>query len=208
MSTAVEMRRHALGWPEGSIRALLAVMVVGLFCALLLIPPKDPAKPSIPAYLIYLVFLILGHYFAARGSRRGQDGAWHRQPLWLPRGCIRLLLLAALVGTVAYRFYTDSEGFQKQWEVSLRSLVNVPELPVVVLGSFFVGALLRMVIGHYPPPWFQDLEAWLSLIAVLLMTVATLIHLVIDPSLSEKLDLPVWEAILSGVVAFYFGERS
>ena len=35
-----------------------------------------------------------------------------------------------------------------------------------------------------------------------------IIKLVIDPSLSTRLDLPFWETILAGVIAFYFGERS
>jgi hypothetical protein len=153
--------------PPGSVRALLALMVVGLVCALMLIHSDPP--PPIPAYLIYLMFLILGHYFAARGGSPGggDTDAWHRQPLYLPM------------------------------------------LPVVILGGFFAGALVRMVIGRQPPAWYQDLEAWLSLISVLLMSVATLIHLVINPSLQTPImSLPVWECILSAVVAFYFGARS
>jgi hypothetical protein len=206
MSTVPMVPRHALGWPQGSIRAILALMVALLVCALMLIP-HDPPIP-IPAYLLYLLFLVLGHYFAARGSTRGQSDAWHRQPLWLPRGCIRLLLLGTLTATAIYRFSTDRKGFEDQWVASVKSLQEVPLLPVVVLGGFFLGALLRMIIGQQPPAWFQDFEAWVSLIAVLMMAIATMIHLVIKPSLSEEWSLPVWEGMLSAVVAFYFGERS
>jgi hypothetical protein len=203
------MPRHALGMPPGSVRALLALMVVMLVCALMLIPPHDPNNPTpIPAYLLFLTFLILGHYFASRGNTRGQTDAWNRQPLNLPRGCIRLLLLASLTATTIYRFSSDPTGFEKQLDASVKSLGEMPILPVVLLASFFVGALLRMLIGQHPPAWFQDIEAWVSLIAVLLMAVATLIHLVIKPSLSQDLNLSVWECILSAVVAFYFGERS
>jgi len=207
MSNISAPTRHALGWPPGSIRALLALMVVGLVCALMLIPPRDKPTP-IPAYLLYLLFLILGHYFAARGSSRGQSSAWSQQPLNLPRGCIRLLLLASLSATCIYRYSTDPAGFEAQWQASVDMLKEVPLLPVVVLMGFFIGALLRMLIGQQPPAWLQDLEAWLSLIAVLLMAIATLIHLVINPSLTENLNPTIWEGILSGVVAFYFGERS
>src|SRR5277367_6699222 len=99
MSTVPEITpRHALGWPQGSVRAMLAIMVVGLTCALMLIPHHDKPIP-IPAYLLYLLFLILGHYFAARGHSRVQTDAGVRHPLNLPRGCIRLLLLASLTGT-------------------------------------------------------------------------------------------------------------
>jgi hypothetical protein len=207
MSTYPTPTRHALGWPQGSVRALLALMVVGLVCALMLIPPRDKPTP-IPAYLLYLLFLILGHYFAARGSTRGQSSAWNQQPLHLPRGCVRFLLLVSLSATCIYRYSTDPDGFQAQWVASVEALNEAPLLPVVVLLGFFIGVLMRMLIGQQPPPMVQDLEAWLSLIAVLLMAVATLIHLVINPSLTEHLHPTVWEAILAGVVAFYFGERS
>jgi hypothetical protein len=209
MSTVPFPTRHALGWPQGSIRALLALIVAGLVCALMLIPPREADKPTpIPAYLIYLLFLVLGHYFAARGSARGQSSAWSQQPLWLPRGCVRLLLLASLSATCIYRYTTDPDGFQAQWLESVEALKDAPMLPVVVLMGFFVGALVRMIVGQQPPAALQDMEAWLSLIAVLLMAVATMIHLVINPSLTENLNPSVWEGILAGVVAFYFGERS
>jgi hypothetical protein len=208
MSMATTPSRHALGWPPGSIRALLAIMVVGLVCAMMLIPPRDETATAIPAYLLYLMFLMLGHYFAARGSARGQTDAWNRQPLNLPRGIVRLLLLTALSATCIYRYSTDPEGFEAQFKATAQSLTDYPLLPIIMLMGFFAGALLRMLIGQQPPAWFQDLEAWLSLIAVLLMAVATLIHLVIEISLPENLSLPVWEGILATVVAFYFGERS
>jgi hypothetical protein len=207
MSTYPVPTRHALGWPQGSIRAVLSLMVVGLVCALMLIPPRDTPTP-IPAYLIYLMFLVLGHYFAARGGARGQPDAWGRQPLWLPRGSVRLILLVSLAGTCIYRYSSDPAGFEEQWQASVESLKEAPLLPVAVLTGFFIGVILRRLIGQQPPPIIQDLEAWLSLISVILMAVATLIHLVINPSLTENLNPTVWEGILAGVVAFYFGERS
>jgi hypothetical protein len=200
------MPRHALGMPPGSVRAVLALMVVGLVCALMLIPSEKPL--AIPAYLTYLLFLVLGHYFAARGSTRNQPDPWNRQPLHLPRGFVRLVLLAALTATSIYKHTKDPTAFADQWKASVDALQEVPLLPVVILAGFFAGALLRMLIGHHPPAWYQDFEAWISLIAVLMMSVATLITLVIDPTLSARMALPVWESILSGVVAFYFGERS
>src|SRR5438105_1062839 len=105
MSTAVP-QRHALGWPQGSIRAILALMVVGLVCALMLMPLRGRLVP-IPAYLLYLLFLVLGHYFAARGHSRTEGDAWGRQPLWLPRGSIRLLLLAALLAAVVAFYFGE-----------------------------------------------------------------------------------------------------
>ena len=61
-------RRHALNLPAGSVRAIHVLVIVGLVCAIILMPPRDPDKPvPIPPYLIYLLFLMVGHYFAAHG---------------------------------------------------------------------------------------------------------------------------------------------
>src|SRR5439155_15657329 len=93
--------RHAFGWPPGSIRALLTLLVVGLVCALMLMSTVE--KPlAIPPYLLYLLFLILGHYFAARGAR-GHQAPGEAPPLHLPRGSIRLIILVALVGTIGWQ---------------------------------------------------------------------------------------------------------
>jgi hypothetical protein len=201
----VATRRHALGWPQGSIRALLALLVVGLVCALMLIPPHDPNQPTpIPAYLLYLMALILGHYFAARGQ--AETAGPH--PLWLPRGSVRLLLLGSLTAAGIYHFVTEPDIFRRQLELSVQSLQTFPMLPVIIQGAFFLGVLVRMAVGKSPPVWFQDFEAWIALIAVMLLATAVLIHLVIAPTVTIEIDLGFWQGLLAAVVAFYFGERS
>jgi hypothetical protein len=69
--------------------------------------------------------------------------------------------------------------------------------------------LVRMVVGREnPPAWLQDAEAWLSLLAVIGLSVAAVIHAVINPSLDRSISLPSWEGFLAVMIAFYFGERS
>jgi len=69
--------------------------------------------------------------------------------------------------------------------------------------------MVRTLVQRMEPgAAFQDLEAWVSLIALLGIVSAGLIHLVVSPSLEESLYLPTWESFVGGVVAFYFGERS
>lgn len=194
--------RHALGMPAGSVRAILTLIVVAMICAILLLPGEKP----IPAYLIHLLYMMVGHYFATRGHSRSQ-GAGH--PLYLPPGCVRLIIIVTLALTIGWRFTNDRAGLEAQLTASVESFRAQPLLPMIVLGGFFAGALVRMVLGRYErSAWFLSFEAWIALISVLLMCVAVLIHLVIDPNLSERLHLPDWEAFLAAVVAFYFGERS
>ena len=204
---ALPIRRHALGLPAGSIRAAHTLVIVGLTCALLV---KPGSAAPIPAYLIYLLFLILGHYFASHGTTIATRNSGHASPLHLPAGSVRLLIIVALAGAVGWRMSQDPEGFIEQLAASLRVLEVQPYLPIVILGAFLVGVVLRGIVGRdNPPQWLQDFEAWVSLLAIVGLGIETVIRLVVATSLEIPwLALPTWEAILGGVIAFYFGERS
>jgi hypothetical protein len=200
--------RQPLGLPEGSVRALLAIMVFGTIWALLLIHEDKPA--SIPLYLYYLMFLILGSYFAARRHHQPPPGVRQAHPLHLPRGTLRFLMIVGFIAAIGWGLYSDP-GFVNRLNPPV---TEQPYLPVVVVGAFFLGILVarfgeRVLAGPAGvPPWFQDLLAWVSLLAMLGLGAEVLIRLVIDPTLSQRLNLHPWESILAGVVAFYFGARS
>jgi hypothetical protein len=198
-------KRHALGLPAGSIRSILALLVVALVCSVMLLPGRQ--GDAIPPYLLYLLFLILGHFFAAMGSRHGQ--AEHPWPLHLPPGLVRLLIIAALGGTIGWKLYTDPDGLAARWEASIDQIKEQWNLPILLLGGFFVGVILRAIVGRdNPPPMIQDIEAWIALVGVLCLCIAGMIHLVINPSLEQSIHLPSWEGFLAVLVAFYFGARS
>src|SRR5262245_20436418 len=152
-STAPRPERHALGLPAGSIRAILTLMVVGLVCALMLIPPRGDRPIPLPPYLLYLLFMILGHYFAARGHPARAPG--QRAPLFLPSGVVRLLIIVALAATIGWKLNSDPDGFQAQFEASVDLAKKQPLLPVILLGGFFLGVLIRVLIGRRErPAWF------------------------------------------------------
>ena len=202
--------RYALGLPAGSVRALHTLLIVGIVCALILIPGREGRPTPIPPYLIYLLFLAIGHFFAAHGNSIARASSGYAPPLHLPGGVVRGLVLLLLVATLAYKLVTDPDGLAAQFTASV-DLLKAPDylwLPVIVLAGFFVGVVFRMVTGGERTYWGQDLQAWVSLVSALLLGVAALIHLVIEPTLPEGLHLPLWESFLAGVVAFYFGERS
>jgi hypothetical protein len=182
------------------------LVIVGLTCALI-VNPRD-ISIAIPAYLIYLIFLMLGHYFAARSSPDRAPG--EPAPLYLPAGSVRLLVILALGGAIGYKVYSNPEALQQQFALSLQGLGEQPYLPLVIIGAFFAGVVLRAIVGRTnPPQWLQDFEAWISILALVGLGIETVIRLVVAASLEVPLlALPVWEAILGGVIAFYFGERS
>jgi hypothetical protein len=202
--------RHALGLPAGSIRALLALMIVLLICIFILISPRSDGQIiAIPAYMLYLLFLTLGHFFAAHGTSISKAGTIQPGPLYLPSGLIRLAIVGLLVATVAWKYSQDPGVLSDQLEKSMEEIRGLPTLPVVLLGGFFVGIVLHTLVGRkYTPYWFQDLEAWVALLAFVGLGVEALLHFVINPSLAEPLQAYAWQGGVAGVIAFYFGARS
>lgn len=201
MSTVPATKRHALGMPEGSVRSILAILVVTLVCAVMLVPGR---KELLPPYLLYLMFLILGHFFVAL---RHHDPAQHA-PLYLPRTLVKLAIIGGLVATIFWKLYTNADDLMAKWQASLGKVEEQWYMPLLVMGGFFLGIILRMFVGHNPPPWGQDFEAWVSLIAVVGLFIMALIHLVISPSTNEPQSFPKFEGFLAAVIAFYFGARS
>ena len=199
-------RRHALGLPAGSVRAAHVLGITALVCALLLIPAKQTV--GVPPYLLYLVFLMIGHYFAAHGVTIATRDDRAASPLYLPGGVVRVLVFVALAATLGWKFYADPDGLRGQFDKSVELLQAEPLTPLLVLGGFFLGAVVRSLIGRNPAAAWQDFEAWVSLLALVGLGAAAVIHLVIAPSLEEQLWMPNWEGALGAVVAFYFGERS
>jgi hypothetical protein len=209
-STVPVKRRHPLGLPAGSVRALLTLMVLGTVWALLALPPEK--ELHVPLYLHYLTFLVIGSYFGTRSVNRE---AGESPPLYLPRGSVRLIIILGFVAVIAWGAY-QNPGFLNRMTPSLEQLSEQPLLPLVIFGAFFVGviisALAHMVLAGPLglPAWYQDLQAWVSLLAVLGLGAEVIYQLVILPGLEPEsaMKLPHWQGILSGIVAFYFGARS
>ena len=207
-------RRHALGLPAGSVRALLALGVLGLLWALLLryryadtTPLAERKLPLAFVYLQYLMVLILAHFFAAHGSTIGHHATGGPSPLGMPGGSVRFLLVVGYLGLAAFLYHT-----QPDFEEPAKGAYIL--LLVLLLSGFFLGhivaRLMRVVGGGREPDWFQDFEAWVALIGLIGLAVLLVVHLFINTSVSEqyRLELPNVEAGLAAVIGFYFGARS
>jgi hypothetical protein len=211
--TIAAPRRHALGLPAGSVRSLLALGVLGLMWALVLrfdnrdTPIAQRVLPLPFIYLQFLMVLILGHFFSAHGKTIGAVVS-RRSPLGLPRGTVRLLLLAGYLGLAAYLYHTQPSFEFPQSGGPFILLVGLI-VTGYILGHLSSG-FMRIVGRGQLPDWFQDFEAWVALIAMFGMGVLLIVFLVINPSVSEqfKLDMPTTQAWLAAVVGFYFGARS
>ena len=213
MSTVPQPQRHALGLPAGSIRALLALGVLGYLWALaaVLVKEDQPVQFKLEAsqtfiYLQFLMVLILAHFFVAHGKTIG-SGVSTRSPLGLPRGMVRILLLVGYLG-LAYWMYNQQQQFQVPETGPVLLMVGVM-IGAFVLG-YFLSHLVRGMSGGVLPAWVQDIQAWFALIALFLMGIVIIVRLVINKSLplEEQVSPTNLETVLAAFVGFYFGARS
>lgn len=204
--------RHALGMPGGSVRAILTFLILGLTWTLIIM------QRDVPLYLQFLMFIVLGHYFGTRRATAEPPDTRAVQPLWMPRGIVRTLIFIgflAVVGAVYFQHKDNIGGLVE--EVKSEQDIYQRYLPLLIVGGFFIGMIASMAgrfIGgqNGMPPWYQDLQAWIALLAMIGLAVAVAIHLIINPSLEDKgndiIQLPSLEQFLAAVVGFYFGARS
>jgi hypothetical protein len=201
MSTVPVPRRHALGLPSGSIRAMLGLSVLAGLWAMAIVHPK-----SLPATFVYLTILklfILVHYFAAHGKHT-VPGAKHA--LGLPSGSIRFVLLGGFAGLLTY-LYKESAEFSMPDGQRLYFLI------ALLMAGFFIGyvltSLFRSSTGDLPA-WYQDVQAWLALLAAIGLFILVIVYGVINPSVEadQQLNIDHIEAGLSALVGFYFGART
>jgi hypothetical protein len=204
----IRVPRQPLGLPAGSVRALLTLMILGLIWALLLMP--DEKEIQIPLYLYYLMFLILGHFFAAHGHSIAGSETGTASPLYLPRGTLRTLIFLGFLAVFGSRYY-----FHRDFEDFLRlrePLLQQPYLPLVIIAGFFLGVFVNRVVVQSVgiTPWFQDMLAWVALLATFGLGAEVVIQLIINPSLDpdRRLQLYPVHVVLSAIISFYFGARS
>jgi len=203
---APQYRRHALGLPAGSVRALLAFMVLIVLWLLALYGVTPDGKvPLAFMYLQYVMILILAHFFAAHGNTIGHNVSPH-SPLHLPAGTVRFLLLVGYLGLIGWLLYNRRE-FEPAPEGTLL-------MPLVLLGAFFVGFIVTKLVqassGPQLPFWFQDVQAWFALLAVIGLTIITIVYLFIFPNLEQSMHFNMTgiETVVAAIVGFYFGARS
>jgi len=185
-------------------------MIFATSWALLVLQPNI----ELPDYLRDLMFIIMGHYFAARSRATSDVVDVGPPPLFLPRGTIRLILVAGCIGVAVLLFQSGQ-------------LTNPAQNPGVVtlllVGAFLLGVGLNTLYsrwkktGHPTPRLFEDVRALLSVVAatlLVLMVVNRLAQIIpqndVDGLFSQWLHFGKFgpEHLLAAFVGFYFGSRS
>jgi hypothetical protein len=187
----------------------MALLVFGSLWGILLLRPGV----ELPTYLNDLLFIILGHYFAVRG-RAGAGEEPGPPPLYLPRGSVRLVLIAGFVVTAVL--------LQRQGRIA--AIDKDPGVVTLLLvGGFLLGVVIQQIAvwwsgkGHPTPRIFEDARAAVSLLAAL-----ALVLIVWDQAFPflprtragalHELKLGLGRLgpadVTAAIVGFYFGSRS
>jgi hypothetical protein len=199
--------------PAGSIRALLALGILGLLWLIVLRPAQtvdgQVVRGKVPLvffYLNMLMILVLVHFFTAHGKTIGSSVS-RRSPLGLPRGCVRFILIVGYLG-LAYFLYKTGAEFEMPQSTEY-ALPTALLLTGYLVGHIISGIMTRLG-GGVLPPWYQDLEAWIALLAVVGLGIIVIVRLLINTTLpmEDRLDIQLLETILAAIVGFYFGSRS
>jgi hypothetical protein len=201
MSTApVALERAPLGLPPGSVRALLSVGIAAAFWLYLSHPKVD----HVPLYLQFLALSVL-LFFASHGRTIGRPH--DHSPWYLPKGTFRVLLIAGTIGVIVWQYLQDPKEMMKRMRPYDTELDYWTSLFAGTIGGFCLGWLSSR------GPWrntaaYQDLVAWVAVIAMFLLVGEAMWKIFIDPARTIIEERTIWETILLTVVSCYFGTRS
>lgn len=192
--------RHTYGLPAGTVRGFMSVLICSFFWIVLLIPEKTPAftAPIGHFVLLFLVFLA----FASHASLPGQ-------PSLLP-WLMRVIFVGGSVAVLAYVAVQFPGRIQERMTPNPAELPSWPLLLGIMAIGFAVGLFIRFVLGQ-TSNMFQSIRGWLGVIAMILLASETLFQFGIRPALTNPVSpdaLKVWEGVIIGFVASYFGTRA
>lgn len=199
-----------LGMPTGSVRALLTLILVAVVITRMLritaAAPGEELGPQDNLLWVEALLIALSHYFTSRRfvelppdvlRQLEDDGVLERerQPLYLPRNSIRIIIVGAF-SWLAYYLYVNGHLYEHH----AASLLGM-------LAAFTLGAIFRR-IGlwwnrhrvHRGGGTWGDLKALLVIIAMLIVAIPEFLG-------SPNVLHPVVHQVALGMMLFYFGSR-
>lgn len=193
--------RYPLGLPAGSVRALLALLIVAVVVVEML------RGHNLDLLWSETLMIVLAHYFATRRKLRippdilrqlqeENEFSTEPHPLYLPRYTVRLMIILAFLVTAVY---LHKQG--QLWQPQVLSVLGM------------VGAYLLGVVGRWAFGWIvagneqsllattiADFKAF-AVLTVLGLTAAA--YLIDQPQLLP----PFLQQATLGLTLFYFGSR-
>jgi hypothetical protein len=206
---AARLQRQPLNLPAGSVRSSLVLMIMLPFWILLAVPQR---LAPMPLYIYFLLGLVLVFFASHGGTIAPKHVEDHPSPWYLPRGFFRVALILVTAGLIGWRYYSDRTGAElldRLTPDNAQLTSNGPYLAGALFLGYLAGWAISRLLGSLRySPVYQDLQAAISIIAMLGLSVLAIIHILINPTLQEPVNPLVLESILVAVVAWYFGARS
>ncbi|MBN2128003.1 MAG: zinc ribbon domain-containing protein [Sedimentisphaerales bacterium] len=184
--------QEPLGLPRGSVRAVATLATAGSAWILIL------AEQPVPGYVLSLLLTIIGYYFGFRQKLRGAESrildasARIQEPLYLPGGSIRLLLIVgfAACGVLLAARRQMTDPVYLEFFIILAGLV----------GGYFFARLFAVNLATPVAGFVNHLKGAVVLGATIALAALLLIGLYPDRA---HLGLG-----LACAISFYFGSRS
>jgi hypothetical protein len=195
--------RHPLGLPAGSVRTILALMITGLFWLVVALPPERNVVIPLNHYFLMALVMLM---FVSHKPHADADEVL--APFGLPITLFRLLIVLGTAALFAWLFHREHEQLFDRLTPRPEQLQHWTGFMLSLAGGFGLGYLTGL------GPWrkssvFQDLQAWVSILAMIGLGVELIIRVFINPNLSQErnFDTFPWECALTGVISFYFASR-
>ena len=196
MSTAAV--QHPFNLPMGTVRGFMSLLICSFFWILLLLPDAQPA-PLGHFFLLTLVFLA----FASHPIPE------HVISSFLP-WLMRVLFVGGSAAIIIYMLVKHPGLLQTRLTPDAGQIAQWPALLGALAGGFGFGLAMRFFLGR-GSGMFQTLRAWIGVVAILLLIAETIFQFLILPKLSDvpsQEAMKVWEGLIIGFVACYFGTRA
>jgi len=186
-----EKEKEPLRLPKGSVRAIVMLLVISSFCILIL------QKDEVPNYLLNLALIIVGYYFALRKSIAGHSTYFfdavkdEKQPLFLPKGWIRGIIIIAFSMTVIYLIMND--------RFSNSGLIDF----FLIIAGLVAGLLIYKLTYAFRFKKWHIILSHMKATAILLISVILFIAMIIEKDILDALYIRLM--VIS--IGFYFGSR-
>jgi hypothetical protein len=195
--------RHPYGLPMGTVRGFMSLLICSFFWIFLLLPEGSGQLPhTVPLghfFLLTLVFMAFASHQHAQAPEGSEFLPW----------VIRILFVAGSVAVVGYTAFAHPERLSERLTPNAADIGQWPALLGTLAAGFAAGLLSRKLLGRHNE-LFQTLRGWVGVIAMLLLIAETVFQFAIRPTLAEPPSvaaMKVWESIITGFVAAYFGTR-
>ena len=193
--------RQPFGFPAGTVRGFLSLLICIFFWMVLLWPSDAVAKPLLGHFfMLAMVLMAFASSPAAHSGNRDQSFT-----PWL----MRILFVGGSVAVVAYTLVKDPAQFSQRLTPDVNEFRDWwGTFLAVTAGGFAFGLFIRFAFGR-DNPIFLTLRAWLSVVAMVMLALELALFVAFMSS-ETKPDtfMRYWQAFEIAAVSAYFGTRS